>query len=84
MIAGPSLGHATHSHRDLAAIGELERVRQQVLEDLLQRLESVVKESGNPSSSSSRRITLFDSATWWKVRCTLSRSDAKVSPRRPP
>ena len=57
--------------RDLALLGELEGVGQQVLEDLLQPL-GVGEDrlAAGRGSSSMAKSTLFDSATWRKVRST--------------
>ena len=38
MIGRPALGHLPHGHRHVALRGELERIREQVLENLLQAL----------------------------------------------
>ena len=63
--------HVPHAHRHVALRGELERVRQQVLQDLLQALRvGRERRAAAPGRSRRRSARLLVSATWRNVRCT--------------
>ncbi len=66
----PAAGDGAHIQRNRASVGELERVGEQVLENLLQALGVGVHVAGQVGGHIHDEIELLASATWRKVRST--------------
>ena len=67
MIGRPPAGHLLHAHLDLTVRRELERIREQVLQNLLQTFRVARERSRQRIVDLDLEAELFDSARWWNV-----------------